>query len=942
MQKVRVRMLMLFMILALLLLLPHPRAKADGTETLGPPSIAIASGSALIAAGTGLMDGEGMIDLTLPPNVTIKQVLLYWEGQMQTNVAGDNTARLNGSMIVNGTLIGGPTFFFSGTYSSAFRADITNLNLIKPGYNVLTVDDIVYSKITNGAGLLVIYEDGSGAAHVDLRDGLDLAFAFFQEPQRSTVLQTFTFPAAPVDRMATLTLFASSVAGTTSGGGARPESLEIIVAGQKTIFSNELNSWDGEEWDTKSNSVTVPAGVTALTVQLFSRDDLNTGNLPSSLTWLAAGLTLRTPAPQLELEKWTNGFDADDPNGTDVPVITPGAPVTWTYRVSNIGTLPFVESEIAVTDDLVGPVTQIVQRLGNMDDVLAPGETWIYQATGTALDLATATGVTIVQGCGKGQTTVTGPTYENIGTVIGTPMSGGTPITDSDPSHYCNSLPPAIDIEKATNGEDADTPTGPFILVNNPVTWTYVVVNTGVATLTNVTVTDDQGVIVSCPKTVLIPAESMTCTGNGVAVAGQYANMGTVVGTPPNGGPPVTDRDPSHYFGAAPAIVIKKYTNGEDADTPTGPKIPIDGAVTWTYIVTNTGNVTLSQVNVTDDKGVVVTCPKSVLLAQESMTCTGAGVAVEGQYANIGTVVGTPPVGPPVTSKDPSHYFGYRPASVGNRVFGDIDPDGATPTEIAGGDGIQDAGEIGIDGIIVQLYDATTNTLISETVTSNGGYYLFTNLPPGEYYIVFINPFPEGVWTLPNVGNNDEIDSDPVADPNLTDPRGEAQKTESFVLDSGEEDLNWDAGLVGLTSTASANVGDFVWFDLNKNGIQDAGENGFPGVTVRLFNADTNTLVRTTQTGSDGKYLFSGVDPGNYYIEFVIPPNFTISPQNAGADDEKDSDIDPNTKRTAVFALPSFVTDLRWDAGIFQTGTGLEPNTEPGAIRSFLPLIRTK
>jgi hypothetical protein len=74
----------------------------------------------------------------------------------------------------------------------------------------------------------------------------------------------------------------------------------------------------------------------------------------------------------------------------------------------------------------------------------------------------------------------------------------------------------------------------------------------------------------------------------------------------------------------------------------------------------------------------------------------------------------------------------------------------------------------------------------------------------------------------------------------------------------------------------------------------------------------------------------------------VIPPNFTISPQNATADDEKDSDIDPNTKRTTVFALPSFVTDLRWDAGIFQAGTSLEPDKEPGAIRSFLPLVRTK
>ena len=63
-----------------------------------------------------------------------------------------------------------------------------------------------------------------------------------------------------------------------------------------------------------------------------------------------------------------------------------------------------------------------------------------------------------------------------------------------------SAVTPAIDIEKATNGEDADSPTGPIIAVGGTVTWTYVVTNTGNVALTNVTVSDDQGVHVSCPK----------------------------------------------------------------------------------------------------------------------------------------------------------------------------------------------------------------------------------------------------------------------------------------------------------------------------------------------------------------------------------------------------------------------------------------------------------
>ena len=44
-----------------------------------------------------------------------------------------------------------------------------------------------------------------------------------------------------------------------------------------------------------------------------------------------------------------------------------------------------------------------------------------------------------------------------------------------------------------------------------------------------------------------------------------------------------------------PAIVIEKATNGEDADTPTGPMVEVGDPVTWTYVVTNTGNVTLTE-----------------------------------------------------------------------------------------------------------------------------------------------------------------------------------------------------------------------------------------------------------------------------------------------------------------------------------------------------------
>ena len=198
----------------------------------------------------------------------------------------------------------------------------------------------------------------------------------------------------------------------------------------------------------------------------------------------------------------------------------------------------------------------------------------------------------------------------------------------------------------------------------------YAVTNTGEATINQIVVTDDQGVVVSCPASSLAPGASMDCTGSGVAALGQYANVGSVVGQPVDGGGSpiggtVTDSDPSHYFGFNAAIQIEKSTNGQDADDPTGPSIPAGQPVNWTYDVTNTGNVTLVDVGVTDDQGVSVTCPATTLAPGEAMQCTASGVAVEGQYANIGMAIGTPvngetPLGDPVVDDDPSHYIGTQ------------------------------------------------------------------------------------------------------------------------------------------------------------------------------------------------------------------------------------------------------------------------------------------
>ncbi|MCP3999122.1 MAG: LamG domain-containing protein, partial [bacterium] len=185
--------------------------------------------------------------------------------------------------------------------------------------------------------------------------------------------------------------------------------------------------------------------------------------------------------------------------------------------------------------------------------------------------------------------------------------------------------------------------------------------------------------------------EFMTCTASGVAVEGQYANLGSAEGTDPND-TVVTDEDPSHYLGVvpdAPAIDIEKATNGEDADDPTGPEILVGDAVAWTYVVTNIGNVDLIDVSVVDDQGVTVTCPQDTLVVDEFMTCTASGVAVEGQYANLGSAEGTDPNDTVVTDEDPSHYLGVVSTVPGidiEKATNGEDADTPTGPEILVGD----------------------------------------------------------------------------------------------------------------------------------------------------------------------------------------------------------------------------------------------------------------
>jgi hypothetical protein len=137
-----------------------------------------------------------------------------------------------------------------------------------------------------------------------------------------------------------------------------------------------------------------------------------------------------------------------------------------------------------------------------------------------------------------GLVTAIGP-YRNVGTVTAEWSSNGRTgtVTDTDPSNYLGISP--ITIEKLTNGEEADTPPGPSIVIGDPVIWEYRLTNIGVVPLTGIVVDDDRGVVVSCAgQTTLAPGATMTCTGAGfyvminVGIAAEPAHLAHGDGKP--------------------------------------------------------------------------------------------------------------------------------------------------------------------------------------------------------------------------------------------------------------------------------------------------------------------------------------------------------------------------------------------------------------------------
>ena len=213
------------------------------------------------------------------------------------------------------------------------------------------------------------------------------------------------------------------------------------------------------------------------------------------------------------------------------------------------------------------------------------------------------------------------------------------------------------------------------------------------------------------------------------------------------------------------------------------------------------------------------------------------------------------------------------------------------------GDGIRDAGEPGISGVIVTLTGTSVVTgaiTARNALTDTNGTYTFANVTPGTYAIKETQPagFVDGK----------EQNGTPAAATVTNDRFGGINVTGTVATLTG-----YNFGEVEGVSIAGV-----VYDDVNDDGAQaTTGEVGIAGVTIRLVGTNDlgQAVNRTTTTGTDGTYSFTGLRPGNNYR--------LIETQPTGYRDGKET---AGTSAGNATAVNNQITNISLASGATATG----------------------
>ncbi|MBW8012408.1 MAG: sortase, partial [Chloroflexi bacterium] len=177
-----------------------------------------------------------------------------------------------------------------------------------------------------------------------------------------------------------------------------------------------------------------------------------------------------------------------------------------------------------------------------------------------------------------------------------------------------------------------------YSTVGQVIAYEFLVTNTGNVTLFNITVSDDQATDESCPDTSggLAPGASITCTASYTVTqadldAGSVVNIASASDDDVTTSP--TDTETATATQSPALTLVKSITANATYST-------VGQVIAYEFLVTNTGNITLFNITVSDDQATDESCPDTSggLAPGASITCTASYTVTQADL-DAGSVV---------------------------------------------------------------------------------------------------------------------------------------------------------------------------------------------------------------------------------------------------------------------------------------------------------------
>lgn len=481
-------------------------------------------------------------------------------------------------------------------------------------------------------------------------------------------------------------------------------------------------------------------------------------------------------------------------------------------------------------------------------------------------------------------------------------LTGGTHRTDIDAGYA--RLSASVQVVK-TAGSAADGDVLTFYGTND-VVYTYVIKNTGATYLSDIAVTDDKLGAIGTVTGPLAPDAAATLTATAIAVSTNVINVATVTATPSDaGGTSLTG--------------FETVSDTDDAKVVMVPYAFI-GDFVWNDLNEN-------GIQDADEPGLA---DFAVALYKDGVEIASAVTDANGRYGFNNLQEGDYSL----TFTPPSSYQATISDATGDAADSDIDAGGVIGSfHLNAGviDRTRDAGFVRPDAGIT-IVTTAGNAADGATLTITGSVdvvYTYIVENTGETYlsnIVVTDDKLGAIGTVagplaPNATATLTATAAAVSADVVNTATATANPTDAAGTDLDGLDDVTDSDDAKVVVVPYASVGDFVWNDLNRNGVQDADEPGLSEVTVTLYK-DGN-VIATTTTDANGAYRFGHLLEGSYQLGFTPPSGYRATAADAGADAE-DSDLNPADGRTAEFVLGAGIEDDTRDAGFILLNASVE------------------